>query len=87
MTAAGGPSALRFFVSAHASLEELSLIGRLGGALGVPEEGVAISWRRRSKPQPPNVKFTIPADDAPNVQGALDLGFPVKRDGIGRRRS
>jgi anaerobic selenocysteine-containing dehydrogenase len=59
------------------------LIGRMGGALGVPEEGVAVSWRRRAKPQPPNVKFTIPADDAPNVAGALDLGFPVKRAASG----
>ena len=79
VTAAGGAAALRFFVSAHASLEELALIGRLGGTLGVPEEGVAVSWRRRAKPQPPNVKFTIPADDAPNVLGTIDLGFPVKR--------
>ena len=47
VTAAGGGAALRFFVSAHASLEELALIGRLGGALGVPEEGVAVRWRRR----------------------------------------
>jgi NADH-quinone oxidoreductase subunit G len=79
VTAAGGPSALRFFVSAHASLEELALIGRIGGTLGVPEDGVAISWRRREKPQPPNVKFRIPADDAPNLLGAADLGFPVRR--------
>ena len=79
VTAAGGPAALRFFVSAHASLEELALIGRIGGALGVPEDGVAISWRRREKPQPPNVKFRIPADDAPNLLGATDLGFPVRR--------
>jgi NADH-quinone oxidoreductase subunit G len=76
--AAGGPGSLRFFVSAHASLEELALIGRLGGALGIPEEGVAIGWRRREKPQPPRVKFRIPPVDAPNVHGARDLGFPVK---------
>ena len=57
VTAAGGAGALRFFVSGHASLEELALIGRIGGTLGVPEDGVAISWRRREKPQPPNVKF------------------------------
>jgi NADH-quinone oxidoreductase subunit G len=83
VSAAGGASALRLFVSAHASLEELALIGRIGGALGVPEEGVAISWRRRHKPQPPKVKFTIPADDAPNVLGAIDLGFPVNRTADG----
>jgi predicted molibdopterin-dependent oxidoreductase YjgC len=83
VTAAGGPPALRFLVSAHASLEELALIGRIGGTLGVPEHGVAISWRRREKPQPPNVKFRIPADDAPNVLGATDLGFPIRRTRAG----
>ena len=77
---AGGAGALRFFVSAHASLEELALIGRLGTALGVPEDGVAISWRRREKPQPPRVRFRIPPIDAPNVLGAQDLGFPVRVD-------
>jgi NADH-quinone oxidoreductase subunit G len=76
--AAGGPSALRFLVSAHASLEELFLIGRLGGSFGLPEDGVAISWRYREKPQPPNARFKISAADAPNVNGARDLGFPVK---------
>ena len=78
LTAAGGKSAMRFFVSAHASLEELFLIGRLGGAFGLPEEGVAVSWRYREKPQPPGAKFKIPPVDAPNVRGARDLGFPAK---------
>ncbi len=78
LTANGGPSELRFLVSAHASLEELFLVGRLGGSFGVPEQGVAISWRYREKPQPPNAKFKIPAVDAPNVNGARDLGFPVR---------
>jgi NADH-quinone oxidoreductase subunit G len=78
VTAAGGASALRFFVSAHASLEELAVIGRIGGTLGVAEEGVAVSWRRREKPQPPGAKFKIPAVDAPNALGAVDLGFPVR---------
>jgi NADH-quinone oxidoreductase subunit G len=83
VTAAGGGSALRFFVSAHASLEELAIIGRLGGALGVPEEGVAVGWQRREKPQPPGAKFKIPPVDAPNVRGAIDLGFPVKTTAAG----
>ena len=78
VAAEGGPSSLRFLVSAHASLEELFLIGRLGGSFGLPEQGVAVSWRYREKPQPPNVKFRIPPVDAPNVNGARDLGFPVK---------
>jgi NADH-quinone oxidoreductase subunit G len=82
-TAAGGPGALRLFVSAHASLEELALIGRLGSALGIPEEGVAVSWRYREKPQPPRVKFKIPPIDAPNVLGARDLGFPVRATATG----
>jgi NADH-quinone oxidoreductase subunit G len=78
VTANGGPSEIRFMVSAHASLEELFLVGRLGGSFGLPEQGVAISWRYRDKPQPPNVKFKIPPIDAPNVNGARDLGFPVR---------
>jgi NADH-quinone oxidoreductase subunit G len=83
VTAAGGPAALRFFVSAHASLEELAVIGRIGGTLGVAEDGVAVGWRRREKPQPPNVKFRIPPVDAPNVLGAVDLGFPVRATNAG----
>ena len=80
---AGGGTALRFLISAHASLEELFVIGRLGGSIGVPEDGVAITWRTRVKPQPPGVKFKIPPIDAPNVNGAQDLGFPVKIDADG----
>ncbi|OFW22956.1 MAG: hypothetical protein A3G21_01445 [Acidobacteria bacterium RIFCSPLOWO2_12_FULL_66_21] len=78
VTAAGGTGALRFFVSAQASLEELFLIGRLGGAFGLPESGVAVGWRQREKPQPKHAKFKIPPTDAPNVNGARVLGFPVK---------
>jgi NADH-quinone oxidoreductase subunit G len=74
---AGGAAAFRFFLSGHASLEELAIVGRLGGALGVAEDGVAVSWRRREKPQPARTTFRIPAVDAPNLLGAADLGFPV----------
>jgi len=74
----GGAGAIRFLISAHASVEELFLLGRMGGAFGLPADGVAISWRTRSKPQPPGTKFMIPPVDAPNVKGAADLGFPVK---------
>jgi NADH-quinone oxidoreductase subunit G len=77
----GGASSLHFLVSAHASLEELYLIGRLGAGLGVSEDAVAIGWRVREKPQPPNAKFKIPAVDAPDVAGARDLGFPVTSTG------
>jgi NADH-quinone oxidoreductase subunit G len=78
VAAAGGPPALRLLISAHASLEELFVIGSVGGALGLPPAGVAVTWRTRPKPQPPNVKFKIPPIDAPNVRGAQDLGFPVR---------
>ena len=78
VTAHGDLSSIRFFVSAHASLEELFLIGRLGGSFGLPEHGVTVGWRYREKPQPPNAKFKISPVDAPNVNGARDLGFPVK---------
>ena len=80
--AAGGTAALRFLISAHASIEELFLIGRLGGAFGLPEDGVAISWRAREKPQPPGTKFKIPPVDAPNVQRRAGSRLP----GEGRRR-
>ena len=45
--------------------------------------GVVEKLERREKPQPPNVKFRIPADDAPNLLGAADLGFPVRRTATG----
>jgi NADH-quinone oxidoreductase subunit G len=75
--AAGGTAAVKVLLSAHASLEELFLVGRLGSAFGIPEDGVAISWRVREKPQPAGTKFKIPPVDAPNVRGASDMGFPV----------
>ena len=80
---AGGPSALRFLISAHASLEELSVLGRLGGAFNLPESAVAVSWRTSAKSQPPNVKFKVPPVDAPNVRGARDLGFPLSATSAG----
>ena len=83
VTANGGTGALRFLISAHASIEELFLIGRMGGAFGLPEDGVAISWRTRDKPQPPQTKFKIPPVDAPNVKGAQDLGFPARAEANG----
>jgi NADH-quinone oxidoreductase subunit G len=71
--AAGGPSAVQFLVSAHASLEELFVLRDISGKTG----GVTMSWRYREKPQPANTKFKIPKVDAPNVHGAKDLGFAI----------
>jgi NADH-quinone oxidoreductase subunit G len=83
VAAAGGTGALRFLVSAHASIEELFLLGRMGSAFGLPEDGVAIGWRTRPKPQPAGAKFQIPPVDAPNVRGAADLGFPTRATATG----
>jgi NADH-quinone oxidoreductase subunit G len=75
IAAAGGPAAVRFLVSAHASLEELFVLKQSVGT-----GGVTLSWRRRDKPQPAAATFTIPPVDAPNVRGARDLGFDVTGD-------
>ena len=79
------PASVRMLASAHASHEEMYLLKRLaedlkgdGGA-----SHVHVAWRRTEKPQPPNTKFRVPAIDAPNVNGAKDLGLAVaaKADG------
>src|SRR5690606_13002164 len=47
---AGGFEAVRFLVSAHASIEELHLLAAMGGGAS----NVAVSWRYSQKSQPPN---------------------------------
>ena len=64
---AGGVTVL---ASAHASNEELFLIQRVASQ-------IALSWRYRDKPQPASTQFRVPAADAPNINGARDLGLPV----------
>ncbi|HUF47075.1 MAG TPA: molybdopterin-dependent oxidoreductase [Vicinamibacterales bacterium] len=71
--AGGGPHAVRWLVSAHASLEELFVLRQVAAGTG----GVTMSWRYREKPQAQDVKFPVPPIDAPNVRGARDLGFDV----------
>jgi NADH-quinone oxidoreductase subunit G len=68
---------VRFLASAHASLEELHLLKTLAAATG---SAVSVSWRLSEKPQPSGVKFKVPVVDAPNVNGAIDLGLVEKRD-------
>ena len=70
---AGGPSSVRFLISAHASLEELYVLKQVAGATG----GASLAWRERDKPQPPQTTFRIPRVDAPNVRGARDMGADV----------
>jgi hypothetical protein len=81
MEAAGrrDPASVRFLTSAHASHEELFLLKKLSIAL--KGEGgadhVHVIWRRSEKRQPVDTKFRVPATDAPNVNGATDLGLQV----------
>src|SRR5438132_5079998 len=63
---------LLFLTSAHASLEELHLLKRLATAIG---SHITVSWRTTEKPQPEGVKFKVPIVDAPNLNGAIDLGL------------
>jgi NADH-quinone oxidoreductase subunit G len=76
---AADPASVRFFVSAHAATEELFVLkGMLEGLLGADALGSAVlSWTRSEKRQPPGAKFKVPAIDAPNVNGARDLGYYV----------
>jgi NADH-quinone oxidoreductase subunit G len=79
------PASVRMLASAHASHEEMFLLKRL--AEDLKGEGgashVHVAWRRTEKQQPANTKFRVPAIDAPNVNGAKDLGLAVtgKSDG------
>jgi predicted molibdopterin-dependent oxidoreductase YjgC len=71
VNAAGG--APTFLVSAHASLEEMFVVKQIAGALG--DAPVAVAWTSTVKPQPKNTKFPVPPVDAPNLNGARDLGL------------
>jgi NADH-quinone oxidoreductase subunit G len=70
--AQGVKPALRFLVSAHASLEEMYVVKQLAGATNSP---VSVTWKVSEKVQPEGAKFKVPPVDAPNVTGALDLGL------------
>jgi len=72
-------------VSAHASTEELFVLKQLvQGLLGGDGLGaVFVSWTRTEKAQPPNTTFKVPATNAPNVNGAKDLGYRVGRGNDG----
>jgi len=72
----GGSGALRFVVSAHAATEEMFVLKGLMEALG-EAAAATVHWQRSEKDQPAAVKFTIPVTDAPNVNGARDLGYAV----------
>ena len=79
--AAGGmdPSSVRFLVSAHAAVEELFVLKQMVEGLLGPDglAAVTVSWTRSEKRQPAGARFKVPATDAPNVNGARDLGYAV----------
>src|SRR5689334_4552823 len=58
------PDGVRFLVSAHAAHEELFLFKRLAQELIGDAATIAVGWRYREKPQPPDTKFKVPAVDA-----------------------
>jgi NADH-quinone oxidoreductase subunit G len=68
-------SPLAFLSSAHASIEELYLLKHLASRLG--GWPLTLTWQHRDKAQPKNTKFRVPPTDAPNVDGARDLGIDV----------
>ena len=70
-------AALRFLISAHASLEEMYLVWALARRLhgDTADASVAVSWCVGAKAQPPGARFRVPDADAPNVRGAGDLGL------------
>ena len=79
LAAAGtaNPEGVRFLLSAHASHEEFFLFKRLAQEL-IGDAGpstIAVGWRYREKPQPPDTRFRVPAVDAPNVNGARIFGL------------
>jgi NADH-quinone oxidoreductase subunit G len=73
------PSSVRFLVSAHAATEELFVLREIvTGLLGADgQKSVTMSWPASQKTQPADTKFVVPPTDAPNVNGARDLGYDV----------
>jgi NADH-quinone oxidoreductase subunit G len=76
---------LRFVTSAHASLEELVLLGQITRSLQGEgaEQRIAVSWAVSDKQQPAQTKFKVPRVDAPNLNGVRDLGLPAPARGDG----
>ena len=73
------PASVHFLVSAHASTEEFFTLREVVQGLLGPDgvKAVTVAWTASEKPQPASVTFTVNRVDAPNVNGARDLGFAV----------
>ena len=70
---------VRFLVSAHASTEELFVLKQLLEGLMGPGalSAVTLTWTTSDKAQPAGTTFKVGRTDAPNVNGARDLGYQV----------
>ena len=70
-------ASLRFLSSAHASLEELALLGQITRSLQgeSADQKIAIGWRVSEKKQSAKTRFVVSALDAPNLNGVRDLGL------------
>ena len=79
------PRSVRFLVSAHASTEELFVLKQLTeGLIGADgTDAVTLAWTRSEKKQPDGTTFKVPFTDAPNVNGARDLGYKVAQGSDG----
>ena len=77
---------VRFLASAHASTEELFVLKQLAeGLMGSDGlNAVTVTWTASDKSQPAGTKFKVSRTDAPNVNGARDLGYEVGQgnDGV-----
>ena len=67
----------QILTSAHASLEELHVLKQLSKGLGAP---ISVAFTVSDKPQPPGAKFKVSAANAPNINGARDLGLRVPQN-------
>ncbi|HEY6361333.1 MAG TPA: molybdopterin-dependent oxidoreductase [Vicinamibacterales bacterium] len=80
------PASVQFLVSAHSATEELFVLRQMLQERLGPDglQSVSITWTRSEKPQPPSTRFRVSATDAPNVNGARDLGYRVGKghDGL-----
>jgi NADH-quinone oxidoreductase subunit G len=68
------PGGLKFLTSAHASLEELHVLKQLASGVA---SSISVTWKVSEKIQPAGTTFTVPPADAPNIDGARDLGLGV----------
>jgi NADH-quinone oxidoreductase subunit G len=68
---------LAFLASAHASLEDFHVLKQLAAGTN---STISVSWKVSTKAQPEGAKFKVPRADAPNINGARDLGLRVPGD-------